>query len=69
MKMGGPEGALVLFNLFTQTDQPASTLIGIPALVMNQLQVEIEATCVFAGLSQIRAVLVRVSTASGIIIT
>jgi enamine deaminase RidA (YjgF/YER057c/UK114 family) len=31
---------------FTQTDQPASTLIGISALVMKQLQVEIEATAV-----------------------
>jgi len=31
---------------FTQTDQPASTLIGVSALVMKQLQVEIEATAV-----------------------
>ena len=31
---------------FTQTDQPASTVIGISALVMKQLQVEIEATAV-----------------------
>jgi enamine deaminase RidA (YjgF/YER057c/UK114 family) len=33
-------------KFFTQTDQPASTLIGISALVMRQLQVEIEATAV-----------------------
>ena len=33
-------------KFFTQTDQPASTLIGISALVMKQLQVEIEATAV-----------------------
>jgi enamine deaminase RidA (YjgF/YER057c/UK114 family) len=33
-------------RFFTQTDQPASTLIGISALVMRQLQVEIEATAV-----------------------
>ena len=31
---------------FTHTDQPASTLIGVSALVMKQLQVEIEATAV-----------------------
>jgi enamine deaminase RidA (YjgF/YER057c/UK114 family) len=33
-------------KFFTQTDQPASTLIGISALVMKQMQVEIEATAV-----------------------
>ena len=33
-------------KFFTQTDKPASTLIGISALVMKQLQVEIEATAV-----------------------
>jgi enamine deaminase RidA (YjgF/YER057c/UK114 family) len=33
-------------KFFTQSDQPASTLIGISALVMKQLQVEIEATAV-----------------------
>ena len=33
-------------KFFTQTDQPASTLVGISALVMKQLQVEIEATAV-----------------------
>jgi len=33
-------------KFFTHTDQPASTLIGISALVMKQLQVEIEATAV-----------------------
>ena len=33
-------------KFFTQKDQPASTLIGISALVMKQLQVEIEATAV-----------------------
>lgn len=34
---------------FTQQDQPASTMLGVSALVMEQLLVEIEATAVVEG--------------------
>jgi monoamine oxidase len=38
--------ARVKEQYFTQTDQPASTLVGVSALVMKQLLVEIEVTAV-----------------------
>jgi enamine deaminase RidA (YjgF/YER057c/UK114 family) len=38
--------ARVKEKYFTQTDQPASTLVGVSALVMKQLLVEIEVTAV-----------------------